>query len=425
MANPTEKQLKCTTEAGEYQKAWFAQLRKDVFEENKPYAITQADMPLELFSLMGLPVVSNQWWAAIISAKKLSGYYMDRRKEMGFHENLCSYCSLGLACTLDNKPEIAPWGGLPKPAIMSARLTCDCIQRIFEIWANKFGTTFYPLDSTANTNLPPKWWEMSRDDWEKLFQPHRLDFMTKQLYGLVKELEKITDKTFNINELKTLMDGVNLQEEYFEEACELIATAPKSPVRMAEQISNVMTCQWHRGSEWAINHARKFRDEVKQRVENNIAAYENEKIRLMWVGAGLWHDTGFYTAFEEEFGAVFVWSMYLAFGPDGYIRYGLDDPMRTLASRIVSMNEQLHNPPWANKWITHQAQKNRIDAAIVLIPKGTRPSVTGSYFITQSLESAGVPTIEIWADMVDGRNWNQQEMRDLIGDFIRNRVTEK
>lgn len=72
--------------------------------------------------------------------------------------------------------------------------------------------------------------------------------------------------------------------------------------------------------------------------------------------------------------------MYLAFGPDGYIRYGLEDPMRTLASRIVSMNEQLHNPPWANEWMAHQAQKNRIDAAIVLIPKGTRPSVTGSYF---------------------------------------------
>lgn len=75
--------------------------------------------------------------------------------------------------------------------------------------------------------------------------------------------------------------------------------------------------------------------------------------------------------------------------------------------------------------MAHQAQKNRIDAAIVLIPKGTRPSVTGSYFITQALEQVGVPTIEIWADMVDGRNWNQQEMRALISDFIKNRVKEK
>ena len=71
----------------------------------------------------------------------------------------------------------------------------------------------------------------------------------------------------------------------------------------------------------------------------------------MWVGAGLWHDTDFYTAFEDSHGAVFVWSMYLAFGPDGYIRYGLDDPLAALASRTASFNEFLHNPPWAAEWI--------------------------------------------------------------------------
>ena len=57
-------------------------------------------------------------------------------------------------------------------------------------------------------------------------------------------------------------------------------------------------------------------------------------------------DLDFYTAFEAHHGAVFVWSMYLAFGPDGYIRYGRDDPLLALASRTVSFNEQLHNPPW-------------------------------------------------------------------------------
>ena len=106
-----------------------------------------------------------------------------------------------------------------------------------------------------------------------------------------------------------------------------------------------------------------------------MAACPDERLRLMWVGAGLWHDTDFYTAFEEEFGAVFVWSMYLAFGPDGYIRYGLDDPLLALASRTVSMNEQLHNPPWANEWIVDQARLHRIDAALVLPrwARGHRP----------------------------------------------------
>ena len=85
-----EKQLDCTLAASEHQKSWFAQLRKDVFEKQRPYAIIQADMPFELFQVMDVPVVSNQWWAAIISAKRLSAFYLDSLNSLGFHEGLQS-----------------------------------------------------------------------------------------------------------------------------------------------------------------------------------------------------------------------------------------------------------------------------------------------------------------------------------------------
>jgi hypothetical protein len=142
----------------------------------------------------------------------------------------------------------------------------------------------------------------------------------------------------------------------------------------------------------------------------------------MWVGAGLWHDTGFYTAFEEQYGAVFVWSMYLAFGPDGYIRYGLDDPLRALASRVVSMNEQLHNPPWATEWIVDQALRHRIDGALLLVPAGSRASATGSFFIERALEAAGIPRLPIWTDMVDPRDWDGGRMRRRVAEFIEQRL---
>ena len=127
-------------------------------------------------------------------------------------------------------------------------------------------------------------------------------------------------------------------------------------------------------------------------------------------------------AFEEEFGAVFVWSMYLAFGPDGYIRYGLDDPLLALASRTVSMNEQLHNPPWANEWIVHQAKLHRIDAAFVLTSLGTRPAATGNRFIERALEHAGIPVLPVIADMVDARDWDPEGMRRKVSEFLTLRV---
>jgi len=413
-----ERQLQCTTAAAEHQKAWFSDLRREVFENRQPYAIVQADMPLELFHVMRVPVVSNQWWAAMVAAKRLAPRYLGEMNAAGYHEGLCRYCSLSLATSLWADPATAPWGGLPKPALVAARLTCDCIQRVFALWAESFGCEFVALDAPGATELPPRWWEMSRHRWRELFEDHRLDFMVAQFRRLITSLERIMGASFEPDRLRELMEAVNRQEEAFEEVRELICAAPRTPVRMHEQIANVMAAQWVRGSDWAVSHARAFRDEVKARVNAGIASCPEERIRLMWVGAGLWHDTDFYTAFEQRFGAVFVWSMYLAFGPDGYIRYGLDDPLKALASRTVSMNEQLHNPPWANEWVVDQARRHRIDAALVLRPLGSKPSATGSLFIERALSEAGIPVLPIHADMVDARGWDPAAMRQKVEQFL-------
>ena len=413
-----EKQLASTVAASEGQKAWFASLRQSVFEKGAPYAIAQADMPFELFHVMDIAMVSNQWWAAVLASRKLAPYYLDKLNAAGFHQGLCRYCSLSMASTLFGEPEKAPWGGLPRPALLAARLTCDCVQRVFEIWAEHFKVELVLLDAPAATHLPPRWWEYSRSSWRDLFEDHRLQFMVRQFERLIGALEGISKKRFDPDRLRSLMEQVNRQEEYFEEAGKAICAAPRTPVRMQEQITNVMAAQWQRGSEWAVSHARDFRDEVLRRVEQGIAAFPGERLRLMWVGAGLWYDLDFYTAFEESHGAVFVWSMYLAFGPDGYIRYGLEDPLLALASRTVSMNEQLHNPPWANEWIVAQAKAHRIDAAFVLTPLGTRPSATGTRFIEIALEEAGVHVFPIHADMVDSRLWDPAVVRSDAAAFL-------
>ena len=109
----TEKQLASTAAASQGQKAWFDSLRRRVFEDRVPYAIGQADMPFELFQTLDVPMVSNQWWAAVVSAKKLAPYYLDKLNKAGFHPGLCRYCSLSMASTVRGEPGRAPWGGFP------------------------------------------------------------------------------------------------------------------------------------------------------------------------------------------------------------------------------------------------------------------------------------------------------------------------
>ena len=139
-------------------------------------------------------MVSNQWWAAVVSAKRLAPYYLDKLNEAGFHPGLCRYCSLSMASTVLGDPGQAPWGGLPQPSLLAARLTCDCVQRVFETWAQHFQAELILLDAPAATHLPPRWWELSRHRWRELYEDHRLRFMVRQFERLIASLEKLSGR---------------------------------------------------------------------------------------------------------------------------------------------------------------------------------------------------------------------------------------
>lgn len=414
----SRKHLACTAAASAYQKQFGADLKRRVVDEGEPFAIVQADTPHEIFHVMDIPIITNQWWSAYISAKQLSNRYFEVMAQHGYPENGCKYCSLGLACTLANDPATAPWGGLPKPTVLVARLTCDCIQHVFGQWAKALDTEFFPMEAPAWEHKDQRWFEHSRTDWRAVYDADRIALMVEEMRDLITLLENRTGRTFDEAKLHHLMERINEQEGYIWEAAQAIGKARPCPVSIAEQVPNTMIPQWHRGSDWAVAHAKRFRDEVMERVASGAGAAENEKLRLMWIGAGVWHDPGFYQALEERLGAVFVWSMYMPFAGPQYIRELQGQPMDALASRICSMNEVLHLPPWMNGWMTSEAERCQIDACVVLLPPDNRLSQSGTKLTALSLEAAGVPVLSIDADMVDAKNWDHDRMVGMVADFL-------
>lgn len=414
----SRKTLACTSEATAYQKAFGADLRRRVVEEREPYAIVQADTPHEIFHAMDIPIVTNQWWSAYISAKQLSSRYFDAMVAEGYPANSCKYCSLGLACTIANDPATAPWGGLPQPTVLVARLTCDCIQHVFSQWADRLGAEFFPMEAPAWVDKDEAWFSHARNDWTRVYQPDRIAQMVAEMHDLIALLENRTGRKFDEAKFHHLMEQINVQEGYIWEAAQAIGKARPCPVSIAEQMPNTMIPQWHRGSDWAVAHAKKFRDEVLELIASGHGASSNEKRRLMWIGAGVWHDPGFYQALEESLGAVFTWSMYMPFAGPAYLRDLQGRPMEALASRVASMNETLHLPPWMNGWMVSEAERCGIDAAVILLPPDNRLSQSGNKLTAQALEAAGVPVLMIDADMVDARVWDHDRMVGMVASFL-------
>lgn len=396
-----------------YQRDWIASLRADL-KSGAPYVMANADTPQEIFHAADLPVVTNQWWSAVISAKQQAAGLFDWMEAAGYHPDLPRYSGLGLIAELRGDRDALPWGGLPAPALLSARMSSDEHARIFARWSEATGAPLHMFSSPGVPDPDPEWWRLARNDWEGLYRSDRLDLMVAEMHDLIAMVEDVTDRPFDMDRLRRDMAAIDRQEKIFEECAEILATAPRLPMGISEQIPNVMLPQWHRGSDWAITHATALRDELGRRAAAGQGICETEGARMMWIGAGLWFDTGFYRAFEESHGAVFAWSMYLPFAADGYIRADHGDPLRTLAARCTAMNEQLHQPPWVNAWMVEQARRFRIDLAVMLVPENDRFSGQGSYFTRAALEEAGVKVVEIWADMVDPREWDGAAARAAI-----------
>jgi benzoyl-CoA reductase subunit B len=416
------RELECSAAAKAFQKAFGAELRERVVERGEPFAVAQADTPHEIFHAMDIPIVSNQWWSAYISAKRLSSKYFAVLDELGFPPNRCNYCALGLACSLADDPDTAPWGGLPKPTVLVARLTCDCIQHVFAEWAGLLGTDFFAMEAPAWTETLPEWYRHSRERWDEVYETRRIALLTREMRELIALLEHKTSRRFDPGRLEALMGRINVQEQLLAEAAEIAGTARPCPVSIIDQMTNTMIPQWHRGSDWAVAHARRFLDEVRARAHAGRGLAADERLRLMWIGAGLWHDTSFYESLEERLGAVFVWSMYLPFAGAQYVRELKGRPLEALASRICSMNEVLHLPPWMTEWLVSEAERCGIDAAVMLVPPDNRLSQSGILLCRQVLEDTGVPVLMLSADMVDAKHWDRDAAVGRVESFLRGEV---
>jgi hypothetical protein len=405
-------QLEVSRSLRTYQREWFAQLRAEVFEQGRPYAIGGALVPHEIFEALDLPFMTDVWYSGLVAARRQSAYYSTYLASQGYHEGLSRYGALALAVLLDEDNPDKPWGGLPKPALV----VTSANDRGADVLANYSGAIRVPLEMPVLHRPILNWWEMSRWQWEDLDETYRIDVMLEQFKDLVSAAEEVAGKRLDIDRLREIVDRVNQQEEYFDEVRTIIATAPKLPARLGEVMGQTMGIQWHRGTEWALNQARAFRDEVKQRADSQQWVCPNEQYRLMYVGAGLWQNLDFFTEFEDKYGAVFVRSNYLSIASDGYLRYGTRDPLRCLASRYVTVSEQMHIPGLGGAWAVWEAKRHRIDGGLSL------GGWWGQRIINLALEENGIPVLDFVVDPVDANSWDETKMRRLVSEFIETRV---
>lgn len=404
------KQMESVQASRAYQREWFQKAKEDV-EGGAPFALAHADEIEEIFNVMEIPVQVVIPWNAIIHSKKMTQYYNKILAERGYDYAPARALTLagGLACTMDNNPETAPWGGLPRPTIViGSRTHVDF--RVLELWAREYGCAFYPLQKDACLQPhPPRWWEKLRDHWDEEVDSKRLDFRVEQLKEVIHFLEITTGRTCDLVKLNTAMELLNEQMDYMGKARDLICETVPCPVSVRDQ-QGIYQAMWHRGTTKGRDLTKAFYEEVRYRVEKGIATNPKERLRIMWDEIG-----GVPPAWtqyvSEKYGAVVMAPLYPSIAREAYYRRVINnDPLRALASRNLMFFSVTPD------WRLRDAKLCKCDGVVEIRARGVRSPVLQQSYI---YENAGIPFLEIPRDSDD------PDIRAMLDHFIETRLLPK
>jgi hypothetical protein len=401
MALPNvENRLNVVNKVRAHQRAWLDDTRKRVMA-GEPFAICNGDEVEELFIVMGIPVLAINYWNFLIAAQGKVEHFTRVLHDRGYAGP--HFFAMGLASTLD--PGNAPWGGLPKPALIVGSLRYEMELRTTELWAKAFGCPCVPMDfafpSPPVHDFPANWTELVRDQWDRLVEPNRLNLRIEQEKNLIAYLEQITGRTFDVAALERSMELINEQMDYWSATRLLIGEADLCPVHIRDQMS-MYQAMWHRGTPTGVALIKEYYEEVKARVENKVAGYRNEKFRLYYdAQVPPWS-----SYIEDRYGAVTVACSYSAF-PDFYARnVHNNDPLRTLAARHLFLAGA------GPARLLRDLRDHHCDAIIAVEPNETEyPSIE-----KQACEAAGFPYLAVPRDSDD------DEVRAKVSEFIETRL---
>lgn len=330
---------------------------RDAALAGEPFAIVHSDEAEEVFTALGIGVqVINPWNFIIVSEGK-AGHFNEVLHRHGFAGR--HFFALGYASTLE--PEMAPWGGLPKPAIIVGSTRDEAELRVTELWAREYGCAFFPLDfnlaSPARLLPRGQWWNDLRDGWDRLVDRERLDLRVAQMRNLISRVEHLTGLSFSVGKLERLLEQSNRQMDEWARANHLIAEAEECPVSVRDQLA-AYQMMWSRGSEEAFLAIRNYADEVEIRVAEGRGVYGPIRHRVFL--SSMDAEPAFHDYIHSQHGAAFVGCPY-ATVPALYAREVKGDPLRALAARNLFLFA-INDASW---WVA-QAQSFRASCAIAV-----------------------------------------------------------
>jgi benzoyl-CoA reductase subunit B len=341
----------------------------------------------------------------------------------GFAQEMCSYMRNYVGSMYIDK-YLFTGGPFPRPDFIWSVRHCPCGHpKWHTLIAEHFDIPIYTADDELHHQQSGR------------MQPRR-DYVVGQLLDSIEWMEKLTGKTFDDEKaIKAIKNWFDIEVVWGE--INLLNRAVPAPVDFKTLMAIVPIQMEMRGQDRALEFLKEFRDEVQDRVDNQIAAVANERYRLAMHGIPPWSTLKIFRKMED-YGVAFVssgvyvdWAK-LNFCDDGTItpaKYyhelgwpemkNREDMVKTYVRWKTEQHDAMMRPLEDSvKYRVQLFKYLKVDGAVLNIDRGCPPANLGLLDYKIAFTEAGMPNVMMESNHGDYRENDETAIMQVLSTFL-------
>ncbi len=349
---------------------------------------------------------------------------MEAHESRGFARDLCSYLRNYWGSMFLNKFYIdGKFYDFPKPDFCFTSSICCTHAKWYQQVAEYENVPYYGLDLSLGV--------------ENAANDNMKEYLVNQCHEAIEWMAKVTGIRYDD---ERLIEGVNIDCEctsLWTEICCFNKAVP-APLDEKTMFSLYALIVLTKVSKKVLDFYKELRDEVEDRVKNQIAAVGNEQKRILGDSQPPWSLLGMYR-YMEKYGAVSLGSLYtftlggvMEIQEDGTLgpaitpkQKGIEFKTRDEALRFYadwtlkkSIWHQFYGSEEKSKLMFQLIKEWKADGVLLHLNRGCEGTSIGIMENYLALQKAGIPIVTYEGNMADARECDRAKTYERIDTFL-------
>ncbi|MDI6856101.1 MAG: 2-hydroxyacyl-CoA dehydratase family protein [Candidatus Thermoplasmatota archaeon] len=371
---------------------------------NKKIAWCTSVGPAELLRSLGFLVYFPENHGAMLGATRTATDCIITANAFGYSPEICSYLTSDIGAWLRKETPLLKAYGIervPKPDVLVFNTNqCRDVQDWFSFYAHEFKVPLLGINTHRGVGN---------------VEAVHINSVAEQFEALIEPLEKISGNKFSLGELKRVL-ALSLETSKLWRKVLETATVRPSPLTFFDGTIHMAPAVVLRGTELANDYYKLLLEELEKRIQNNIAAVDNEKFRLYWEGMPIWGKLRELSELFQTLNTCVVASTYC----NSWI-FDSFDPSKPFYSMAKAYTELfiVRSDEVKEKYIEEMIKTFKIDGIIFHDAKTCPNNSNSRYCMPKRLqERTKKPSLIINADLNDLRCYSEEQTKTNITAFI-------